>query len=135
MKETTMKRCFAIAVVAFMAIAPVANAHGPGGAKVAGANGGDIVDVDGGHIELVVSATELRIYVTDLKNAALSTADLTSRAIIQDGAKQAVLPLAAREPNLLVAVLSTPLTKDAKIAVSTTLTKDGKPVQARFVMK
>jgi hypothetical protein len=135
MKETTMKRRFVLAVVALMLASPFAYAHGPSGAKVAGANGGDIVDVDGGHIELVISATELRIYITDLKDAALSTAGFTARAIIQDGAKQAVLPLAPRAPNLLVAPLSAPLSKDAKIAVSTTLAKDGKPVQARFVVK
>jgi hypothetical protein len=130
-----MKRRSTLALVVLMVIAPWANAHGPGGAKITGANGGDIVDVDGGHIELVVSATEVRIYITDLKDAPLSTTGFTARAIIQDVAKQAVLPLTPRSPNLLVAPLSAPLSKDAKIAVSTPLAKDGKPVQARFVVK
>jgi hypothetical protein len=130
-----MKRRFAFACAVMLVLAPCAHAHGPSGAKVVGANGGDIVDVEGGHVELVVSATEIVIYVTDLKDAALPTAGFTARAIVQDGAKQAVLPLVPREPNLLAAPLSAPLSKDAKIAVSTTLAKDGKPVQARFVVK
>lgn len=130
-----MNRRFATVAAIMLAAAPLAFAHGPGGAKVAGANGGDIVDVEGGHIELVIGATELVLYITDLKDAPLATGGLTARAIIQDGAKQAVLPLSPREPNLLVAPIVAPLSKDAKIAVSTTLAKDGKPVQARFVVK
>ena len=130
-----MQRRFLLATAAMIVLAPVAFAHGPKGSKVAGANGGDIVDVDGGHIELVVKPTELVLYITDLKDAPLSTAGFAARAIIQDGSAQSVLPLAAREPNLLVAPLKAPLAKDAKIAISTTLAKDGKPVQARFVVK
>jgi hypothetical protein len=130
-----MTRRFAIAAAVMIAFAPLTLAHGPGGSKVTGANGGDIVDVEGGHIELVIGATELVLYITDLKDAPLATAGFTARAIIQDGAKQAVVPLTPREPNALVAPIAAPLSKDAKIAVSTTLAKDGKPVQARFVVK
>lgn len=118
-----------------IALAPWAFAHGPKGPKPTGANGGDIVDVEGGHIELVIRSKELLLYVTDLADAPIATAALTARAIIQDGTKQTVVPLSAREPNLLVAPLPAPLAPDAKVAVSTTLTKDGKPVQARFVVK
>ncbi len=130
-----MNRRLSIAAAALIALAPLALAHGPSGPKIAGANGGDIVDVEGGHIELVIRPTELVLYITDLKDAPLGTAGLAARAIIQDGTKQAVVPLSPREPNLLVAPLAAPLAKDAKIAVSTTLAKDGKPVQARFVVK
>ncbi len=112
-----------------------AHAHGPKGSKPAGANGGDIADVDGGHLEFAPTSNELRIYITDMKDAALASAGMTGRAIVQDGEKQAVLPLVARAPNLLVAPLAAPLSKDAKVAVSATLAKDAKPVQARFVVK
>lgn len=130
-----MNRRFALASLVILASASLAFAHGPGGAKASGTNGGDIVDVDGGHIELVIGATEMILYITDLKDGPLATAGLTARAIIQDGTNQAILPLLPRAPNLLVAQIAVPLAKDAKIAVSTTLAKDGKPVQARFVVK
>lgn len=130
-----MNRRLLIAAAAMFALASLAHAHGPQESKLVGANGGDIVDVEGGHLELVIGPAELVLYVTDLKDAPLTTAGLTARAIIQDGPKQAVLPLSPREPNLLVATLAAPLAKNAKIAVSTTLAKDGKPVQARFVVK
>lgn len=130
-----MNRRLLIAMVVLFAFAPLAAAHGPKGSKVAGANGGEIVDVDGGHIELVVKPAELLLYITDLKDAPLATAGLTARAVVQDGAKQAVLPFSPREPNLMVAPLAAPLGKDAKVVVSATLSKGGKPVQARFVVK
>lgn len=130
-----MKRRVLIAMALLLALAPLAAAHGPKGGKVAGANGGEIVDVEGGHLELVVKPTELVLYITDLKDAPLATAGLTARAIVQNGAKQTVLPLSPREPNLMAGALAAPLGKGAKIAVSATLTKGGKPVQARFVVK
>lgn len=116
-------------------IASDARAHGPKGAKPAGANGGEIVDVEGGHLELVATPTELRIYVTDMKDAALDSAAMTGRAIIQDGDKQFVLPLVTKTQNLLVAPLAAPLSRDTKIAISATLAKDAKPIQARFVVR
>jgi hypothetical protein len=121
--------------VVLLAVTPIAIAHGPTGSKPTGANGGEIADVDGGHLELVVTAAELRLFVTDMKDAPLPSAGLTARAIVQDGTKQVVLPLSPMEPNVLVTPLTAPLGKDAKVAVSATLAKDGKPVQARFVVK
>lgn len=116
-------------------IVSTALAHGPKGTKPAGAHGGEIADVESGHLEFAPTPTELRIYVTDLKDVALATSAMTGRAIVQDGDKQVVLPLVAKAPNLLVAPLAAPLSRDAKIAVSATLAKDAKPVQARFVVK
>lgn len=130
-----MKRHLAIVAAVLIAFSAPAVAHGPTGAKVSGANGGDIVDVEGGHIELVLKPAELVLYVTDLNDAPLATAGLAGRVVIQDGEQQATVPLAPRAPNLLVAPLAKPVSKDAKIAVSAALAKDGKPVQARFVAK
>ena len=54
--RTTFNIKTALAALALAAtLATVAMAHGPGGTKPAGANGGPIVDVDGGHLELIVS--------------------------------------------------------------------------------
>lgn len=116
-------------------LVPPASAHGPRGSKPTGANGGDIVDVEGGHLELVVTPTELRLYVTDLADAPLPSAGLAGRAIVQDGSKQNVLALTPSAPNLLVSALSGPLGKGARVAISANLAKGGKPVQARFVVK
>jgi hypothetical protein len=129
-----IRRTLIVAGIAIALAAP-AIAHGPAGSKPAGANGGDIVDVDGGHIELVIAANELVLYVTDLTDAPMATAGLAARVIIQDGTKQTAIALLPRQPNLLVAPLTAPLGSGSKIVVSTTLAKDGKPVQARFVSK
>lgn len=118
-----------------IALAGAAYAHGPKGAKPVGANGGEIVDVESGHLELVTAPDELRIYITDLKDAPLGTEGLAGRAVVLDGTKQLTLPLVPKTPNILAAPLAAPLSKDAKVAVSATLSKDGKPVQARFVVK
>lgn len=115
-------------------LAATAHAHGPG-AKLKGAHGGEIADVDGGHLEFVPTPGELRIYVTDLKDAVLASAGMTGRAIVQSGDRQMVLPLTPKEPNLLVAPLPSALSKGARVAVSATLAKNAKPVQARFVVK
>ncbi len=130
-----MNRRLLLVLIAAVSLAPAGFAHGPKGSKPAGANGGQIADVDGGHLELVVTPVELRLYVTDLSDAPLPSADLSARAIILDGSRQLTVPLAPRTPNLLVGTLAAPLGADAKIAVSTTLARDGKPVQARFVVK
>lgn len=130
-----MRRTFVTACALLLLSGSLAVAHGPKGSKPAGVNGGDIVDVDGGHLELVVQPGELRVYVTDLKDVPAPSADLTARAIIQTGDKQIILPLAAKEPNLLIAPLAAPLVKGSKVAISTTLSKGGKAVQARFVVK
>lgn len=124
-----------IAATAMLLLAAPAMAHGPAGNKPVGTHGGEIVDVDGGHLELLVEPGELRVYVTDLQDVPLPSAGLTARAIIQQGANQTVLSLTPKEPNLLVAPLAAPLGKAAKVAVSTTLARNGKPVQARFVVK
>lgn len=130
-----MHRRAVILATALTLIAPAALAHGPKGSKPAGANGGEIADVEGGHLEFAPTPTELRIYVTDMKDVALSSVGMTGRAIVQDGDRQFVLPLAPSAPNVLAAPLAAPLSKDAKIAISATLAKDAKPVQARFVVK
>lgn len=130
-----MKRRTLVLTIPAVLIASAAAAHGPKGTKPAGANGGEIADVEGGHLEFVATPTELRIYVTDMKDAALPSSGMSGRAIVQDGERQIVLPLTPSAPNALVAPLAAPLSKDAKIAVSATLTKEAKPVQARFVVK
>ena len=130
-----MRKTIVSAAAALLISATLSFAHGPKGEKPAGINGGQIVDVDGGHLELVASPTVLKVYVTDLQDKPLATTGLSGRAFIQDGAKQAVLPLVPAELNVLQALLATPLSVDAKVAVSAALTKDGKPVQARFLIK
>lgn len=129
-----LRRSFLASVLAATLALP-AIAHSPKGNKVTGPNGGESIDVDGGHLEMIVTPSELRIFVTDVKDEPLSSAGLTARAIVQTGSKQDVLPLTPKEPNLLVTELKAPLGKGAKVAVSTNLAKGGKPMQARFVVK
>ena len=81
-------------------------AHGPKGTKPAGGNGGEIADVEGGHLEFAPTPTELRIFVTDMKDVAIVSTAMTGRVIVQEGDKQVVLPLVPRSPNLLVSPLA-----------------------------
>jgi hypothetical protein len=122
-------------LAACLLMAAPALAHGPKGTKLAGANGGEVADVEGGHLEFVVTPTEVQVFLTDMADANLDSAAASGRAIIQSAGQQSIMQLTPRAPNALVAPLAAPLAKDAVVAVSATFTKGGKPVQARFVVK
>ncbi len=98
-----------------------------------GPNGGPVVDTGSHHVEMVAVEDELLLYVADAVDAPLSTAGTTAaRAIIQDAGQTTVVPLEAREPNMLAGVLGQSLAAGAKVVVSFKL-PDGGAVQARFV--
>jgi hypothetical protein len=98
-----------------------------------GPNGGRLVDVSVGHLEMVARDTDLILFLTDEADQPLASAGAkNARAVVQDGGKSATVPLTPQEPNRLVGTLSQPMTKGARVVVSVTL-PDGRPVQARFV--
>jgi hypothetical protein len=116
-------------------VATSAAAHDPKGARSASPHGGQVVDVEGGHLEFLATPGEIVVYVTGPNDETLASAGMTGRAIVQDGGKLQELPLVAKPPNMLAAALVAPLPKGAKVAISATLANAGKPVQARFVVK
>ncbi len=117
-------------VLALSGFAATATAH-----EVAqGPNGGPMVDIPGGHLEMVATGTELVLFLTDAADKPLaSTGAKNARAVVQDAGRTASVPLQPAEPNRLVGALAQPLGKGARVVVSAT-TVDGKTLQARFVV-
>ena len=99
-----------------------------------GANGGQVVDDAGHHIEFTSKGSEIAFYLTDEADKPISATKATGRVIVQDGAKQSTAELAVMEPNMLKGKLGTPVVAGAKLAVTIKL-NDGHDVKARFVAK
>ena len=100
----------------------------------AGPNGGQIVEVQGHHVEFTTKDKEIVLFLTDEKSKPIASNGASGRVIIQDGGKQVTADLAAVEPNVLSAKLDAPLAAGAKVVVSAKLA-DGHDIQARFVAK
>ncbi len=109
-----------------------------GGAKahdvVKGPNGGQVVDDQGHHVEFTVKGDQIALYFADNGDQPIVTKGATGRVIVQDGAKQITVDLAAMEPNLMTAKFDVPLKVGAKLVISVKL-GDGHDVKARFVAK
>ena len=115
-------------VGALLAAAPLTvSAHEVG----KGPNGGPVADSKGHHVEFVTSPQEIVLFLTDEGEKPIATKGSTGRAIIQDGGRQATVPLSPADPNRLIGKLQAPLSPSAKVVVSATL-PDGHAVQARF---
>jgi hypothetical protein len=93
-----------------------------------------LVGGSGDHqLELVVSPTELAVYVLDAGKPHESKGT-TLRAVIQDAGKKTTLTLTDRKGEKLVAKLPAPLAKGA-IVVITGKDDHGHALNARFVLK
>jgi hypothetical protein len=100
-----------------------------------GPNGGQLVDIPGHHVELVISGTSLVLFLSDEKERPVSSQGIqNARAIVQESGKTLTVPLASIAPNKLGGQLAQPLTAGARIVVSATMV-DGKTIQARFVRR
>lgn len=124
-----MNRFIALAAATLFLAAP-ASAHD----MPAGAHGGQIVDVKGHHVEFTSKDTSVTIYLTDDKDAPLSSAGTSAKAIVQDSGKTVSVALTPAEPNVLTGKLDSALAPGAKIVVSGKLA-DGHDILARFVAK
>ena len=125
-----MRIARAIALLAFLAAPSLVSAHD----MAKGANGGQVADDSGHHVEFVTKDGQVLLFLSDNADKPISSAKATGRAIIQDGAKQSTVDLVATDPNMLTAKLAAPLTAGAKIVISIKL-GDGHDVKARFVEK
>ena len=119
-----------ILALALVATPGVASAHD----IAKGANGGQVVDDSGHHVEFTSKGGEIALYLTDEADKPISTTKAIGRVIVQDGAKQSTAELTAMESNMLMAKLAAPLSPGAKLAVTIKLS-DGHDVKARFVAK
>ena len=127
-----MRLTVLIVAVSLLAGTSMALAHE--GHAANGANGGEIVEDAGHHVEFTTKDTQVVVFLTEASDAPLATKGATGRVIVQDGTTQAVADLTAAEPNQLTAKLAVPIKPGSKLVVSIKLA-DGDDVKARFVTK
>jgi hypothetical protein len=114
-----------IAALAILAATPLLAQTGPNGGLVAGS----------GHhkTELIVSPTDLTVYLLE-DGKMHESKGTTLRAVIQQGGKTTTLTLADQDGKRLVAKLPAPLAKGA-IVVLTGKDEHGDQFNARYVIK
>lgn len=102
-------------------------------AQSTGPNGGMVAGTGSHKTELVVSPTELTVYLLE-DNKLHETKGATLRAVIQQSGKTATVSFADQAGKKLVAKLPAPLDKGAIVVLSG---KDdhGEPISARYVIK
>jgi len=117
-------------ILAFMFAVVLA---GAAQAQKTGPNGGMLAGRGGHETELVVSPTELTVYIVD-HGKVHSTKGVKLRAVIQQGGKSATVPLVDVESKKLVGKLDAPLAAGAIVVVSG---KDdhGDALTARYTIK
>lgn len=111
---------------AFLLI-PVANAQSTG------PNGGMLAGKAGHETELVVTPTELTIYIID-GGKVHSTKGVSLRAIVQQGGKSTTVPLVDVENKKLVGKLQSSLAAGAIVAI-TGKDDHGDVLSARYTIK
>ena len=100
-----------------------------------GANGGQVVDDMGHHIEFTTKGNDVALYLTDEKDQPIASKGASGRVTVQTAGKQATtVALVPREPNVLTVKLDVPPAAGTKIVVLAKLS-DGHDIQARFVAK
>jgi hypothetical protein len=96
-----------------------------------GANGGEVVVMEGHPIEFVARGQEITFYVLeDDAKSPTPTKGFSGRAVIQDGGKTTSVALAPAEPNMFVGQLAMPLGSKARVVFSAKV--PGHTLQARF---
>lgn len=102
-------------------------------AQKVGPNGGMLAGKDGHETELVVTPTELTIYIIE-DSKAHSTKGVSLRAIVQHGGKSTTVALADVDNKKLVGKLESPLGAGAIVVISG---KDdhGHVISARYTIK
>lgn len=109
-------------------IVPVALAQ----SQPKGANGGDVVVMEGHPIEFVSRGQEIAFYILeDDGKSPTPTKGFTGRAVIQDSGKTFAVNLTPAEPNVFVAQLPMPLGSKARVVFSGKV--EGHNLQARFI--
>jgi maltose-binding protein MalE len=121
------KSAFAAAAAILLALAQ------PALSQKSGPNGGLLAGKEGHETELVVSPTELTVYVID-HGKIHETKGVKIKAVIQDAGKTTSVDLAPADAKRMVAKLAAPLGKGA-IVVLTGKDEHGDVINARYVLK
>jgi hypothetical protein len=117
----------AIGVVALLGAAP------PALAQKTGPNGGLVSGTGGHQTELVVSPTELTVYLLE-DGKPHESKGTTMRAVVQQDGKTSTINLVDQQGKRLVGKLAAPLAKGA-IVVLTGKDHHGDQFNARYVIK
>ncbi|AWN39654.1 hypothetical protein [Methylobacterium durans] len=97
-----------------------------------GPNGGELVDVAGGHAEFVDTPTEIALHLSDEDGKPVSAKGATGKATILSGGKTETVDLAPAGGAKLAGPLAKPLTSGDKVVVSARAA-DGRKIQVRHV--
>ena len=122
-----MLKKFALALVIGSLAAGV-----PALAQKAGPNGGMLAGKAGHETELVVTATELAVFIID-DGKAHSTKGVKMTGVVQQSGKTGTITFASADDKKLVAKLAEPLAKGA-IVVLTGKDDHGDAISARYVI-
>jgi hypothetical protein len=120
-----MKKIFAL----LLALLATSTAY----AQSAGPNGGILAGKGGHETELVLSPTELTVYIID-HGKVHSTKGVNLRAVVQQGGKSTTVQLADVDNKKLVGKLETPIGAGA-IVVVTGKDDHGDVLTARYTIK
>lgn len=99
-----------------------------------GRNGGPVALVDGHPVELVLSATEVTLFVSDEQGRPSSTREASGRLTVQAGGQTSTVTLRPAEPNRLVGTLAAPLAPGARVVFTGTI-EHGHRGTARYVVE
>ncbi|MEE7456025.1 hypothetical protein MPAR168_13150 [Methylorubrum populi] len=97
-----------------------------------GPNGGELVDVAGGHAEFVDTPSEIALHLSDEDGKPVPAKGATGKATILSGGKTETVDLAPAGGTKLAGPLTKPLTPGDKVVVSAR-TVDGRKIQVRHV--
>jgi len=123
-----MLRKLALSVLSALMLA----AAQPALAQKIGPNGGLLAGKEGHQTELVVSATELAVYILD-HGKVHDPKGVKIKAVLQDAGKTTSIDLVAVDGRKMVGKLSAPLAKGA-IVVLTGKDDHGDVISARYVL-
>ena len=118
-------------IVALAIVGPLASTV-PTLAQKAGPNGGLLAGKAGHETELVVTATELAVFVIN-DGKAHSTKGVKIKGVVQQSGKTTTIEFTAADDKKLVAKLAEPLAKGA-IVVLTGKDDHGDAISARYVI-
>ncbi|WP_449409699.1 hypothetical protein [Methylobacterium komagatae] len=118
-----------LALVLVLALPVAANAQGH---SHKGPNGGELIDVAGGHAEFVDTPTEIALHLSDEDGKPVSAKGATGKATILSGGKTETVDLAPAGGAKLAGALTKPLASGDKVVVSAR-TADGRKIQVRHV--
>jgi hypothetical protein len=128
LRRSTMRSLARLAVVV---LTPVIATTSYADERGVGPNGGQVRDAGKHHVELVVKANALTVYLTGAKDAKVSTKGASGSATVLSGRNTTSIKLEPAGENVLAGAGKFESAPGMKVVVSLTLPGQN-PVQARF---